>query len=299
MTRVVKAILRGIPEVEVRKSPEFKKLTTIGTGGKACALVLPKTRRSLGEVIKRFSSENVRYFVFGKGSNILVPDKGVDMVAVGICQHLTDVQFNGRGVIAEGGTSLPRISVLCALSGLSGLEEFSGIPGTVGGALVMNAGAYGREIGELIQWVEIIDDNGEAHHVPSSMIDFRYRKTVFPVNGIVSRAYLVLAGAESERVFNKMRELNRKRREVQPWGEKTFGSVFKNPPGESAGKLIEEAGLKGLSVGSAMVSKKHANFIVNRGRARTRDVLRLMGRIKEIVYERREINLEPEVKCID
>ncbi len=298
MKRDVREFLRGIRGVEVKRSPEFKKLTTIGTGGRARALVLPKSQKALGEVMKRLHGEEVKYFVFGRGSNILVPDGGVDMVAVGVCGHLTDVQFNGRGIIADGGTSLPRLSVLSALSGLSGLEEFSGIPGALGGALVMNAGAYGSEIGELVRWVEVVDEHGETHRVPPSLIDFGYRRAVFPVDGIVSRAYLVLVRGESERVFSRMRELNRRRKDIQPWGEKSFGSVFKNPPGESAGRLIEEAGLKGLRVGNARVSEKHANFIVNRGGARTRDVLSLISKVRQIISERKNIDLELEVKCI-
>ncbi|NIO17699.1 MAG: UDP-N-acetylmuramate dehydrogenase [Deltaproteobacteria bacterium] len=294
----VREVLRGIRGVEVKKSPEFKRLTTIGTGGRARALVLPKSQKALGEVMKRLRREEVKYFVFGRGSNIIVPDRGVDLVAVSICGHLTDVRFNGRGIIADGGTSLPRLSVLSALSGLTGLEEFSGIPGALGGALVMNAGAYGREIGELVRWVEVVDEQGETHRIPPSLIDFGYRKAVFPVHGIVSRAYLVLERGDSERVFSRMKELNRRRKDVQPWGEKSFGSVFKNPPGDSAGRLIEEAGLKGLRVGNARVSEKHANFIVNRGGARTRDVLSLISKVREIVSKRKNIDLELEVKCI-
>jgi UDP-N-acetylmuramate dehydrogenase len=298
MAELVGGVLKGIKGVEVRKSPEFKKLTTIGTGGRADALVLPRSRASLSEVVKRLSGEKARYFIFGRGSNILVPDEGIDMVAVGLCKYLTDVRFNGTGVIAEGGTSLPRLAALSALSGLTGLEELSGIPGAVGGALIMNAGSYGREMGELIQWVEIIDENGEVNRVPSSMIDFQYRKTVLPIRGVVFRAYLKLGKSEAGRVFSRMKELNVRRKEVQPWREKTFGSVFKNPPGKSAGELIEETGLKGFNVGGAWVSEKHANFIVNRGKARTSDVLDLIEKIKRGVFERWKIHLEPEVKCI-
>lgn len=298
MVRTVAHIMGGIGEVKITRSPEFKNLTTIGTGGRADALILPVSRRSLAEVVKRLSREEVDYFVFGRGSNILVPDRGVDMVALGICEYLNNVRLNGMGVVAEGGTSLPRLAVLAALSGLSGLEELAGIPGTVGGALVMNAGAYGREMGELVQWIEVVDENGDMNRIPSSMIDFRYRKAVLPAGSVVCRAYLELKESSKGRVFSKMRKLNRMRKEVQPWGEKTFGSVFKNPPGESAGKLVEEAGLKGFGVGGAGISKKHANFIINRGGASTDDVLFLIEKMKKAVYARRGINLEPEVKCI-
>lgn len=298
MVRTVADIMGGIGEVKITRSPEFKNLTTIGTGGRADALILPVSRRSLAEVVKRLSREEVDYFVFGRGSNILVPDRGVDMVALGICEYLNNVRLNGMGVVAEGGTSLPRLAVLAALSGLSGLEELAGIPGTVGGALVMNAGAYGREMGELVQWIEVVDENGDMNRIPSSMIDFRYRKAVLPAGSVVCRACLELKESSKGRVFSKMRKLNRMRKEVQPWGEKTFGSVFKNPPGESAGKLVEEAGLKGFGVGGAGISKKHANFIINRGGASTDDVLFLIEKMKKAVYARRGINLEPEVKCI-
>ena len=192
---------------------------------------------------------------------------------------------------------LPRLAVLCALSGLSGMEPLSGIPGTVGGALTMNAGAFGRRIGELAEWVEVADGAGEIHRVESRAIRFGYREAEYPVQGVIVRAGFRFAEGTREAVFGLMRQLNEKRRANQPWGEKTFGSTFRNPPGaESAGRLLERAGMKGRCEGDACFSEKHANFLLNRGRATAADVRRLMVRGQEAVRETTGILLVPEVK---
>ncbi|RMG58040.1 MAG: UDP-N-acetylmuramate dehydrogenase [Deltaproteobacteria bacterium] len=298
MMRELKMIFRGAEGILLRQSPPFRKLTTIGTGGPARALVVPFTPGGLKEAVQRLSRAGVPYFTFGKGSNILVPDEGTESVAVWVAEGLTEVSFNGKGVTVEAGTTLPRAAVLAAASGLSGLEELAGIPGTVGGALVMNAGAFGREIGELVRWVELVTPEGETVRFERGDLVFEYRRTLFPVEGIVSRVCVNLTRGDRDAIFRRMRELNRERKQKQPWGEKTFGSVFKNPPGASAGKLLESAGLKGASVGDACVSKKHANFIVNRGRAKTRDVVALIELMRKKVREVHGVDLEPEVRRV-
>ncbi len=200
-------------------------------------------------------------------------------------------------MVAEAGVMLPRLAVLCALSGLSGVEALSGIPGTVGGALTMNAGAYGRQIGELTDWAEIADAEGNIHRVEGRDIRFGYREAAFPLRGIVVRVGFHFSEGSRESVFERMRECNEKRRAEQPWGEKTFGSTFRNPPGrESAGALLERAGLKGVREGDACFSEKHANFLVNCGRATSTDVRRLMVRGQQTVQEESGVLLAPEVR---
>ncbi len=226
-------------------------------------------------------------------------DSGVSATVLCTRKHLSKVVFLSDGsVVAEAGVMLPRLAVLCALSGLSGMEALSGIPGTVGGALLMNAGAYGQSIGALAEWVEVADPEGEIHRVEVRAIRFGYRETEFPVRGIVVRAGFRFVPGNREAVFEQMRLWNEKRRAAQPWGEKSFGSAFRNPPGrkEKAGELLERAGMKGAAEGDACFSEKHANFLVNRGHATAADVRRLLSRAQSAVRVSCGVVLVPEVK---
>ena len=206
--------------------------------------------------------------------------------------------LSGGSVVVEAGVMLPRLAVLCALSGLSGMEPLSGIPGTVGGALSMNAGAYGRSMGEMVEWVEVVDAEGGIHRVEARAIRFGYREAKYPVEGTVVRSGFRFGPGTRESVFERMRQVNEKRRATQPWGERTFGSAFRNPPGGagSAGELLERAGMKGAREGDACFSEKHANFLVNRGRASAADVRRLLSRGQSAVRMSFGIVLLPEVK---
>ncbi len=298
MIRELRKILKGIEGLEIKKSPPFRELTTVGTGGPAAALLIPATVFALSETIRRLEREGIPYFTFGRGSNILVPDEGVGKVAISLASGLTGVEFNGKGIRIESGTTLPRAAVLAAASDLSGLEELAGIPGTIGGAVMMNAGAFGREIGELVQWVEVATADGGLTRVDRDELVFSYRSFSMPVEGVLVKVCLKLKKGDRDVIFSRMRELNRERKEKQPWGEKTFGSVFKNPEGMSAGKLIDEAGLKGYTVGGACVSKKHGNFIVNLGNATTKDIVMLMEVMKDRVLRVHGVELEPEVRRV-
>jgi UDP-N-acetylmuramate dehydrogenase len=228
-----------------------------------------------------------------------VEDRGVSATVLCTKKRLSKVVFLSDGaVVVEAGAMLPRLAVLCALSGLSGIEPLSGIPGTVGGALSINAGAYGQSIGELVEWVEVVDAEGELHRVEARAIRFGYREAKYPVQGIVVRAGFRFGPGTREAVFERMRQVNEKRRASQPWGEKTFGSAFRNPP-EGSGKareLLERAGMKGEREGDACFSEKHANFLVNRGGATAADVRRLLSRGQSAVRVSCGVLLLPEVK---
>jgi UDP-N-acetylmuramate dehydrogenase len=202
----------------------------------------------------------------------------------------------GGSVVAEGGTMLPRFAVLCALSGLSGAEELAGIPGTVGGAMSMNAGAYGRFIGEIAEWVEIVDAEGRLHRLDARDVGFAYREAELPVRGVISRAGFRLSPGVPDEVFSRMKTFNERRRSTQPWGERTFGSTFRNPPNRKAGMLLEQAGMKGAREGDALFSEKHANFLINAGRATSADAIRLIERGRERVRVMAGIDLALEVK---
>jgi UDP-N-acetylmuramate dehydrogenase len=285
--------------IEVAFHAKLREYTTIGIGGAADRLVFPRSAAQVREIVLAEGRSGRPLQVLGAGSNLLVADGGVSATVACTKKHLSKVLFlTGGSVVVEAGAMLPRLAVLCALSGLSGIESLSGIPGTVGGALSMNAGAYGRSIGELVEWVEVVDAEGKIHRVEARAIRFGYREAKYPVQGIVVRAGFRFGHGTRESVFEGMRLVNEKRRASQPWGEKTFGSAFRNPP-EGAGKareLLERAGMKGEREGDACFSEKHANFLVNRGRATAAEVRRLLSRGQSAVRVSCGILLLPEVK---
>ena len=288
-----------VRNIEVVSQVKLREYTTIGIGGAADRLVFPRSAAQVREIVLTEKRSGRPVQVLGAGSNLLVADGGVSATVLCTKKHLSKVVFLSDGsVVAEAGVMLPRLAVLCALSGLSGMEPLSGIPGTVGGALSMNAGAYGQSIGELAEWVEIVDAEGEIHRVEARAIRFGYREANYPVQGIVVRAGFRFGAGTREAVFGRMRQVNEKRRASQPWGEKTFGSAFRNPP-EGAGKareLLERAGMKGEREGDACFSGKHANFLVNLGRATAADVRRLLSRGQSAVRVSCGVLLLPEVK---
>lgn len=288
-----------VRDIEVAFRVKLREYTTIGIGGAANRLVFPRSPAQVREIVVAEGRSGRPVRVLGAGSNLLVADGGVSGTVLCTKKHLSKVVFLSHGsVVVEAGAMLPRLAVLCALSGRSGMEPLSGIPGTVGGALSMNAGAFGQSIGELTEWVEIVDAGGEIHRVEARAIRFGYREAEYPVQGIVVRAGFRFGAGAREAVFERMRQVNEKRRASQPWGERTFGSAFRNPP-EGAGKareLLERAGMKGEREGDAFFSEKHANFVVNRGRATAADVRRLLSRGQSAVRVSCGVLLLPEVK---
>lgn len=276
----------------------MREFTTIGIGGSVDRMIFPHSAREVQEVLGALSESGTEPFALGAGSNLLVADAGVRATVLCLKGNLGKVLFSpGGSVVAESGTMIPRFTVLCALSGLSGAEELAGIPGTVGGGLTMNAGAYGRTIAQILEWAEIATFDGGLVRVPATEIRFSYREALAPVRGIIVRAGFRLAPAPTDRVFARMKELNERRRASQPWGERTFGSIFRSPEGgEKAGRLLDQAGMKGAREGDLSISEKHANFMVNRGNGTSRDALRLMDRCREAVRGRYGVTLVPEVR---
>jgi len=287
--------MRTVEEVFGARMEEF---TTVGIGGSVDRMIFPHSAREVQQVLGSLSESGVEPLALGAGSNLLVADAGVRATVLCVKGSMGKVLFSGgASVVAESGTMLPRFAVLCALSGLSGAEEFAGIPGTVGGGLTMNAGAYGRTIGQILEWAEIVSFDGDLVRIPREEIRFSYREALFPVRGIIVRAGFRLAPAPTDRVFARMKEENEKRRASQPWGERTFGSIFRNPEnGDGAGRLLEGAGMKGAREGDLSISEKHANFMINRGRGTSRDALRLMERCRETVRSLYGVTLVPEVR---
>jgi len=276
-------ILRGVPLAEY---------TTFRIGGPARFLAIPSTVGELAGLVRWAHQEGVPLLLLGGGSNILVGDGGFPGLVV-VTRGLVDVEIEGDRIRSRGGVFLGLLSAMALRAGLSGLEPLGGIPGTLGGALLMNAGAYGRFLGEMVEEVEVLVD-GEVEALKGGEVEWGYRWSSLRGYTVVG-ATLRLVPGEIETIREEMARYSRLRRQKQPLDFPSAGSVFKNPPGESAGRLIEEAGFKGARVGDAMVSPVHANFIINLGRARARDVRTLVALVKEGVREEFSILLEEEI----
>jgi len=291
--------LRGLPDADVLTDEPMSRHTSFRIGGPADVLVLPRTFAAVGEVVRIASRHDLPLHLLGDGSNLLVRDGGLRGVTLKIAENLGAVEVQGERIAAEGGARLARVSRLAAEASLAGLEFAGGIPGTVGGAAIMNAGAYDGEMGDVIAEVETIDEGGEAHCRPREELSFEYRDSLLRRAGdIVVRVVLELKPGNREGIEAHMAEIQQQRRDKQPLSLPSAGSVFRRPEGDYAGRLIEDAGLKGKRIGDAEVSPKHAGFIVNRGSATAADVLALIDQVKDTVAEQADVELELEVRII-
>lgn len=237
--------------------------------------------------------------VIGAGTNLLVKDGGISGVVVKISGGFSGVRVDGETIVAEAGSKLNRMALAARDAGLGGFEFTAGIPGTVGGAVFMNAGAYGSSVGERVLGITCIDCQGNLHHLEGGQLDWGYRKSGLQGRGlIVVEAVLRGYRRDKELVAMDIEKILSRRKAKQPLEYPSAGSVFKNPPGNYAGKLIQESGCQGLRVGDAQVSTKHSNFIVNLGRATAADILELIAAVRERVLERHGVSLEMEVKVL-
>ena len=279
---------------DIRENEPLSEHCSFQIGGPA-RLFLRARRPSALEQVLVFCGENsVPLFVLGRGTNVLVPDSGFDGMVISV--EAKSMQFSGERIVAEAGVSLPKMVKTAIERGLAGLEFFAGIPGSVGGAAVMNAGAHGKWIGSLIHEVQAFAPTGQELLVARNSLSFGYRTSSlreFP--GIVAAVTLAVEEGDAATTKKRMEEFLEMRRRTQPVGARCAGSVFKNPPGNSAGRLIELAGCKGMSRGGALVSRKHANFIVNRGGATYSDVKGLIAALKERVKNVHGVVLELEI----
>lgn len=308
MTTEVRHALSELRKGDVSWDVSMGEYCTLRAGGKAEALVVVSSLQELRQLICWLRERNIRWQVIGRGSNILVTGKGFKGVLILLGDALNGVDFapynedKHPGIVVGAGCSVARLVAWCTKKSLSGLEFMAGIPGSVGGAVYMNAGAWGSEISDVLTRVSIVDSMGFLHNIASDEISFSYRSMkpkALELNGgvIVQAEFLLKPGIEQE-IQEKCREYQRLRRQKQPLGMPSAGSFFKNPEGDSAGRLIEAAGLKGLRKGDAMVSPVHANFIVNTGQASADDIVELMHEVKEKVYKAFGVLLEPEVQLL-
>jgi UDP-N-acetylenolpyruvoylglucosamine reductase len=278
------------------------RLTTVRTGGPADWFARPQAESELLELLAWAGGKELAIGVVGSGSNLLVADDGFRGLAIKLDGDLATIEREGERILCGGGARLPSVSAKAAGWGLSGLEFGINIPGTAGGAVKMNANAYGGQLARVLEWVDVCTPSGREQRSPEQL-DFAYRRSNLGPTEVVSRASFRLEPAEPAAVKAILAGMREKRREAQPSGIKTFGSTFKNPEderaeGRSAGQLLEAAGCRGLRHGGARFSEKHANFVENIGDATTADVLELMAEGRRRVHERFGVELEPEVQVL-
>lgn len=273
--------------------------TTFKIGGAADIFASVSSEEEISALIKLANKESVPYMVMGNGSNMLVGDGGIRGLVIHLGKNFSDIKTDGNLIYAQAGALMSSIAAAAAKASLTGFETLAGIPGSLGGALYMNAGAYGGEIGAVVRKVRYIDEKGDIYSVSGSECCFGYRKSIFSDGKkyIVSAELELKTGDEKE-IRAAMADYAARRSEKQPLSMPSAGSTFKRPEGYFAGSLIENAGLKGYSVGGAQVSEKHAGFVVNKGGATAEDVLKLIEHIQSTVYEKSGVKLEPEVRLI-
>jgi UDP-N-acetylmuramate dehydrogenase len=278
------------------------RLTTVRAGGRADLFARPGDEQELVELLRWAAEKGVALGVVGSGSNLLVSDEGYRGLVLKLDGALAGIERHGTRMVCGGGARLPSAAAQAARWGLSGLEFGINIPGTVGGAVRMNANAYGGELGRVLEWVNVCTAGGVDRREPGQL-GFSYRRSNLGPGEVVSQASFQLGEGEVAAIKGALAEMRGMRREAQPSGIKTFGSTFKNPDdprakGQTAGQLLEAAGCRGLEVGGARFSPKHANFVENAGGATTADVVGLIGEGRRRVHERFGVWLEPEVQLV-
>lgn len=276
----------------------LKKHTSFKIGGNAALFVVPQTDDALSAILKKCSDENIRTVIIGNGSNLLVSDDGIDAVVILMTRENGEIRLvDETEIYCDAGVSLTKVCRFALENGLSGLEFAFGIPGSVGGAVFMNAGAYGGEIKDVITKCDYIAPDGVSGQLSKEDMLLGYRTSVFNKNNcVISGAYFKLNKDSQDAIKERMNDFLARRKSKQPLEYPSAGSTFKRPEGYFAGALIEQSGLKGFSVGGAQVSEKHAGFVINKGDATARDVMSLVEYIQKKVKEDSGVDLEPEIR---
>ena len=283
----------------IKENEPMRLHTTFKVGGNARYYLVPESFDDVKKALDFAKEKKLPHYIIGKGSNLLFSDDPYDGVVIEIGSGLNDIRISGTTIEADAGVSLATLSKKAADESLAGLEFASGIPGTVGGAVVMNAGAYDGEIKNVLKEVKILSNNNEIITKKTEELDLSYRHSIFQNNSdIVLSATFELQQGNKEEIISKIKELNAKRKEKQPLEFPSAGSTFKRPEGYFAGKLIQDSGLRGFSVGGAQVSEKHCGFVVNTGDATAADIYELITKVRQIVLEKQGVELEPEVRLV-
>ncbi len=298
MNEKLENALDKIQELEVQYNVSIKEYTSFQIGGPVDVFATPYSIPALKELLFNIKRYNIQFFILGKGSNIIVGDKGYRGIII-YTGELKMVTLEENQLIAEAGITLASLANKAMVAGLTGLEFASGIPGTLGGALFMNAGAYGGEMKDVIKSAVLLNYSGEQIKLNNENLELSYRHSVLQKKPMIAvKVYLELKHGNKQEIKEKMKTLNRKRKEKQPLEWPSAGSIFKRPTGYYSGPLIEDAGLKGVRVGDAQVSTKHAGFIINLGKATAADVKNLISKVQEEVYKRNGVKLEVEPRFI-
>ncbi len=281
--------------MKTKTNQKLKDYTTIGIGGSVPTVYLPETEAELVELLRTLNREKRTFRVLGNGSNILADDAGINEAMI-VTKHMERIfNVDGERVTVDAGYPMAQLAYQTASKSLSGLEFAVGIPGSIGGVVRMNAGAHGQTISEVVHSVALLLHDGHTVVANNAELQFSYRFSAIPGDAIITRVILQLRTGDSRDIHKRIRENNDWRTSTQPQREKSAGCIFRNPDGTSAGKLIEDSGLKGFSIGGAMVSDVHANFIVNKGNATFADTLKLIEHVKKVVREKNDVLLEEEV----
>lgn len=292
----------GVAEPALRRDEPLARHTSMRVGGPADLFVEPTDAGEVCRAIRFARREGLPVFLLGGGTNLVVSDRGIRglVLKLGRAFAATAWSESAAGVHVEvgGAANLKRLVGETIARGLAGLEFAEGIPGTVGGGVLMNAGAFGGELSDVVDWVEGVDRDGEEVRLDRADLPFSYRRLDLPAGFVVTRAGMTIRPGDPAEIQRRAEDARRKRSRHQPVGFPNAGSIFKNPPGDFAGRLLELVGVKGLRVGNAGISPRHANFILNLGDARAAEVRELMVRMRDAVWRRRGVRLQPEVKLV-
>ena len=284
----------------VRYDEPLKNHTTFKIGGNCIALIEPKEVSDIIEAVKICRENSIKFFVIGNGSNLLVPDEGYNGVIIKLKSEFSKIKVEGEYLIVNSGAKLSEVYTVAYENSLTGFEFASGIPGTIGGAIYMNAGAYGGEMKDIVESVEVLDlDNFELRELKNEELEFSYRKSIIQRrNYIVTTIKLKLQKGNKEEINAVYEDLRERRNSKQPLNFGSAGSTFKRPEGHFASKLIEDAGLKGYHINDAWVSEKHSGFVVNKGNASYKEVMELIEYVQKVVFEKFGVKLETEVRIL-
>ena len=285
-------------EIKILEQEPMQKHTTFRVGGAAKYFAMPKNTEEIQALIAYCREQKLSYYVLGNGSNVLFTDDGYDGRIIQIGSAMSTIQVVGNSMYVQAGAILAKTAKLAYEEGLTGMEFAAGIPGSVGGAVVMNAGAYGGEMKDIVAYVDVLSTDGALRRYTGDEMEFGYRHSIIDADKIVVGVGLTLNKGDKTAILDRMNELAEARRSKQPLEYPSAGSTFKRPEGYFAAKLIDDSGLRGYRVGGAMVSDKHCGFVVNVDHASSADVIAVMKHVEEVVKEKYNVTLEPEVRVI-
>lgn len=286
--------------MQIINNADMRNYTSYKAGGCADTLIVVENKEELAETLKKIKAENADYIIIGNGSNTLITDKGYRGTVIKLGEAFDTVEVQGEKLICGAGALMSKAAKKALENSLTGFEFASGIPGSIGGGVFMNAGAYGGELKDIVEFVEIVKNDGSGVlTIKGSDMDFGYRHSVLEeTKDVVTKVVFDLSKGVQDEIAATMADLTKRRNEKQPVQYPSCGSFFKRPEGYFAGKLIQDSGLRGEQVGGAQVSELHCGFIINKGGATATDILELMKKVQDTVYENYQVKLEPEVRII-